>query len=193
MALFKTPDDLPASTDAELFVALGSGRTDALGILYDRYGSLVYGLTRTILGNAQEAEDLTQEIFLSLCRNPAYDPNRGTVGTYLITLSRSRSLDRLRARKRNLKYLRRWGQSTAAEPLPATPLEKASITECAETVRKALAELTPEQRQAIELSYFKGLSQSEIASYLNTPLGTVKSWMRRGLSELKLTLRDFVG
>lgn len=193
MAPSKTPDPLPVSTDAELFVALASGRIDALGSLYDRYGGLVYGLTRTILDNAQEAEDLTQEIFLSLCRNPTYDSGRGSVGSYLITLSRSRAIDRLRARGRNQKYLRRWGQAAVTEPLPATPLEKAAMGERSEYVRKALAELTPDQRQAIELSYFKGLSQSEIAKHLDTPLGTVKSWMRRGLSELKLTLQDFVG
>ncbi|MBC8123707.1 MAG: sigma-70 family RNA polymerase sigma factor [Gemmatimonadaceae bacterium] len=180
-------------SDTELVRALVAGRLDALGLLYDRYGALVYGLALSVLTSPQEAEDLSQEIFLAFCRNCKYNPERGSLGSYLITLTRSRAIDRLRSRDRASKLLRRWGQVAVNEPLPLTPIEHATLSENAQQVREALARLPSNQRQVIELSYFKGLSQAEIASQLNTPLGTVKSWVRRGLLDLRQSLQDFVG
>lgn len=191
------PNDSPADprsvSDLELSGMLRSGQSIALGILYDRYAGLVYGLALTILTNAQEAEDLTQEIFLALCRNNNYNPGRGSFGSFLITVTRSRAIDKLRSRGRRLKFVERWGQTIMPEAPSSTPLEWASLSECSQYVQEALAQLPDNQRRVLEMSYYKGLSQTEIARELNTPLGTVKSWARKGLFKLKETLQDFVG
>ncbi len=180
-------------TDAELFLALQAGESSALGQLYDRYASLVYSLALKILTDPQEAEDLTQEIFLTLWHRNTYNPNRGSLSSFLTTMTRSRAIDRLRTRSTKHRFLGRWFQKmTSSAPLP-TPFEQASIQERQEQVRKALAQLPQKQRQVLEMAYYQGLSQSEIARELDTPLGTVKTWARKGLLKLRENLKDFMG
>jgi RNA polymerase sigma-70 factor (ECF subfamily) len=179
-------------TDAELFSALKAGQSSALGILYDRYASLVYRLALRILANPQEAEDLTQEIFLTLWRRRTYNPARGSVSSFLTTLTRSRAIDKLRSRGTNLKFIQRWSQAMTAETLPPTPFELASLSQRSEYVRNALAQLPAKQRQVLEMAYYNGLSQSEIAKQLDIPLGTVKTWARQGLLKLRQNLQDFI-
>jgi RNA polymerase sigma-70 factor, ECF subfamily len=178
----------PSQSDAELFTALKAGQHSALEILYDRYAALVYRLALRILINPQEAEDLTQEIFLNLWRSDAYKPGRGSLSSYLTTLTRSRAIDRLRSRSSNQKFLERWSLNMSSELPPLTPFESASLEQRSEYVRNALTELPDRQRRVLEMSYFDGLSQSEIAAQLNTPLGTVKSWCRQGLLNLRKNL-----
>ncbi|MGK7878059.1 MAG: sigma-70 family RNA polymerase sigma factor [Xenococcaceae cyanobacterium] len=180
-------------TDPELFRALQAGKTSALGQLYDRYASLVYSLALKILTNAQEAEDLTQEIFLTLWRRQTYNPARGSLSSFLTTMTRSRAIDRLRTRSTKHRFLNRWSQTmTPSTPL-LTPFEQASNQERQEQVQKALAELPQKQRQILEMAYYQGLSQSEIAKELDTPLGTVKTWARKGLLKLRENLKEFMG
>jgi RNA polymerase sigma-70 factor (ECF subfamily) len=164
----------------------------ALGPLYDRYASLVYGLALGILANPDEAQDLSQEVFLTLCRQHNYDAARGTLGAYLTTLTRSRAIDRLRRRTRSVRLLRAQWQSAPPPEPAASPLERVSMGECAERVRRALGELPDSERRALEMAYYQGLTQAEIADDLGAPLGTVKSWCRRGLQELKRALGDLV-
>jgi len=178
------------STDAALFLALQAGQTDALGILYDRYASLVYGLAIRILTNAEEAEDVTQEVFLALNRKQ-YDPARGSLSSFLVTMTRSRSIDRLRSRTRRTKFLQRW-QGMIKSETTQTLLEQASLSERAQLVCKALAQLPENERQVLEIAYYEGLSQSEIAKRLDTPLGTVKTRCRQGLLKLRQTLQDVI-
>ena len=137
----------PPLTDAELFQALKTRQPGALGILYQRYGSLVYGVALKILKNSQEAEDLTQEIFLALWRHVTYNPEHGYFIRYLITMTRSRAIDKIRSRGRNLKLLQRWGQTITAETSSSTPFEQASLTERSQHVRSPLAQLSQQQRQ----------------------------------------------
>lgn len=111
-------------TDAELFWAITARHPSALGILYDRYGSLVYRLALRILANPQEAEDLTQEIFLNLWQSRTYNPARGSLGSFLTTLTRSRAIDKLRSRSTNLKFLQRLSQIMATEPPLPRPLNQ---------------------------------------------------------------------
>jgi RNA polymerase sigma-70 factor, ECF subfamily len=165
----------------------------ALGPLYDRYAKLVYGLALAILGSRDEAEDLTQEVFVTVCEPTAYDASRGSVSAFLTTMTRSRAIDRLRRRGRSVRLLKTWHEATPAAPAPATPFERVSMAHCAERVRGALAELPEAERQVLELAYFKGLSQAEIAADLDTPLGTVKSRSRRALMTLKRALEDLTG
>ncbi len=183
-ALFPRRVPIGSSSDAELVSALASDRLTALGEIYDRYAPLVFGLARAMLSSTPEAEDLTQEVFVSLCHQCRYDPERGTLGAFLTTVTRSRALDRLRARGRRLAFLRRlpWsGEPTADDD----PLAAVSLSQMGRNVQEALGRLPDNQRQVLELAYFKGLTQTEIAQELDLPLGTVKTCARRGLQSLR--------
>lgn len=173
-------------TDAELIAALAVDQSGALGQLYDRHAGLVYGLAMKILNAPSEAEDLTQEIFLTLCTSRDYDPTRGSLSAFLVTLTRSRAIDRIRARTRKVRLLDRWGDAVIPGDPVSSPLEQLSTAESSARVRAALAGLPEAQRRVLEMSYYRDLSQAEIAAELDKPLGTVKSWARRGL----LGLRD---
>ncbi len=183
----------PPPTDEALCRALGVAGSDALQTLYDRYAGLVYGLARRILASAEEAEDLTQEIFIGLQRRCAYDPARGALPAYLAVLTRSRAMDRLRSRRSRLVLHEKLATADHAPPAPLAPPEQLALDEGAERVRASLAALPERQRHVIELAYFGGLSQSEIADRLSAPLGTVKSWTRQALLGMRASLQDLVG
>lgn len=186
-------NDDDCQTDEQLCQSMAEGQSWALGILYDRYASLVYRLALKILANPQEAEDLTQEIFLKLWRSGSYNPSRGSLSSFLTTLTRSRAIDRLRARGTSLKLIQRWSQMMLSEETSySTPFESASLSQRSHYVRKALAQLPEKQRQVLELAYYEGLSQSEISARLDIPLGTIKTWSRQGLLNLRKNLRDFI-
>lgn len=179
-------------TDIELYQALQTGQQEALAALYDRYGSLVYRLGLKILSTPQEAEDLTQEIFLTLWRGRSYNPSRGSMSSFLTTLTRSRAIDRLRSRRSTVKFLQRWSQIMTTDTTPS-PFESASLNQRSDYVRQALAQLPDKQRQVLEMAYYEGLTQTEIADRLNKPLGTVKSWSRQGLLTLRKHLQPWLG
>jgi RNA polymerase sigma-70 factor (ECF subfamily) len=178
--------------DAELLLLLVENPIAAIERLYDRHSALVYGLARRVLDDTQEAQDLTQDVFLSLLTRCAYDPARGSFASFLIAMTRSRAIDQLRARSRSSRLLGLWGDETVPgdEPMPS---EAAANDECVRSVQAALASLPDTQRRVLELAYFKGLSQSEIALALNAPLGTVKTWTRNGMYSLRDTLAKFAG
>lgn len=180
-------------SDEELVAAIAADRGAPLAALYDRYAGLVYGLALRILADPQEAEDLTQEIFLTLCGKWEYEPSRGTIGAFLVTMTRSRAIDRLRARGRKLRVLGRHGKDPASQSPPSTACEDFFLAERSRHVRDALAQLPDDQRQVLEMAYYRGLSQTEIARQLDAPLGTVKSWSRRALFSLRESLRDLAG
>lgn len=183
--------ELTDVTDEALFVALKNGEPEALSILFQRHGRLVYGLALKILANSQEAEDLTQEIFLTLWRKASTNPDCRFFVRYLVTITRSRAIDKLRARTRQLKFVEKWGQTMTNEITPEpTPVEHASFAERSQRINHALHQLPLKQRQVIELAYNEGLSQSEIAKKLDIPLGTVKTSTRQGLLKLKQILLD---
>jgi RNA polymerase sigma-70 factor (ECF subfamily) len=187
------PTAAQATTDADLVAALAIDQSSALGALYDRYAGLVYGLAMKILGAPSEAEDLTQEIFLTLCTKCDYDPSRGSLSAFLVTLTRSRAIDKIRGRTRKTKFLEHWGEDFVADADVVSPLEELSIAECSERVRAALADLPGAQRRVLEMAYYRGLTQTEIAAELETPLGTVKSWARKGLFSLRESLAPLAG
>lgn len=187
-----TEDCHDLQSDEELIQALKAGQSSALGILYDRYASLVYRLALRILTNPQEAEDLTQEIFLNLWRSGSYNPSRGSLSSFLTTLTRSRAIDKIRSRGSNLKFIQRWSQMMVNETSSLTPFESAALSQRSHQVRHALTQLPEKQRQVLEMAYYEGLSQSEIAAQLGIPLGTIKTWSRQGLLNLRKNLRDFI-
>jgi RNA polymerase sigma-70 factor (ECF subfamily) len=170
--------------DLECVRRLEAGDASALEELYDRYTPLLYPVALRILKSAAEAEDVVQQAWVQAWQGAAgYDPRRGTVAAWLLTLTRSRALDRYRS----LSSRRR--AETREDVIPPSavpdPTATAAQVELSERVRKALASLQPQQRQVLEIAYFQGLSQSEIAEQLGAPLGTVKSWTRQGLMRLR--------
>ena len=176
--------------DAELFSLLQNGQTDNLGILYDRHAALVYGIAFQLLRNTAEAEDLTQDIFLSLTKECSYDCKRGALRTYLAILTRSRALDRLRTRTRNQQRLRDRSSNENDKVLSESPIEDISQLERSQEVQRALQQLSSKEQEVLEMAYYQGLSQSEIATRLDTALGTIKSRSRRGLLKLRQALTD---
>jgi RNA polymerase sigma-70 factor, ECF subfamily len=183
---------LQNQTDAELIFALRNGQTPAMAVLYDRHSGLVYGLALKTLGNTQEAEDLTQEIFITLVKSTAYDPLRGSLRTFLAILTKSRALDRLRSRSSARQLMSRWQQDKTSELTSNIPLERAFQSEQSQEVKTALAQLPEAEQQVLRLAYYDGFSQSEIAKQLALPLGTVKTRARRGLLKLRQFLAPFI-
>ncbi|HHP7231439.1 MAG TPA: sigma-70 family RNA polymerase sigma factor [Xenococcaceae cyanobacterium] len=186
--------DVGTKTDEAIFAAFKGGDSNALGTIYDRYGLLVYRLIYRMLHNSQEAEDLTQEIFLSLQERPNYNPQRGSFYNYLMMLTRSRTIDRLRTKRSQGKFWQNKGKmkDLLAKHNSVNPIESVLNNERTIQVRKALESLSCQQRQILELSYYEGLSQSAIAKRLNLPLGTVKTHSRRGLLKLRQNLSNLV-
>ncbi len=184
--------ELRPKADAELWQALKVDQAAALGALYDRHAPLVYGLALRILRDPHDAEDLTQEVFLALCSDCDYDAARGTLAGFLVTMTRSRAIDKVRGRNRRVRFLERWGDTPPDDEAYPTPPEEVSLAECSESVQNALAQLPEPQRRVLEMAYFRGLSQAEIATELDAPLGTVKSWARRGLFSLRSALQEWM-
>ncbi len=182
---------LLVQTDTELYLALKAGRNEAFGILYDRHAGLVYGLALKILGNPQEAEDLTQDVFLNLARASTYEPSRGSLRTFLAILTRSRAIDKVRSRSKAREFLGQL-QNSQEQDVTDSVFAQVSRKEQSEEVRAALAQLSDEQQQILQMAYYDGLSQSEIAARLKIPLGTVKARARRGLLKLRQTLTDYI-
>jgi RNA polymerase sigma-70 factor (ECF subfamily) len=160
----------------------------ALGALYDRWVRSLYSLVFHLLMDADEAEDVVEETFWQAWRKASsYEPSRGAVSTWLLTIGRRRALDRLRAkRRRREEPLTREGSVLAAMASPALdPSQLAEGSERRTHVLAALRELPEEQREVLELGYFQGLSQTEIAEATGQPLGTVKTRMRLAMQKLR--------
>ena len=179
-----------AQNDADLFKQLQNKQTKALEILYDRHGALVYGIALQLLENTQEAEDLTQDIFLSLTRKCAYNAQKGTLRTFLGILTRSRAIDRIRSRTRANKRLRNQALTEDSNLVFDNSIESVSQKERAKKVQAALKQLGSREQEVLKMSYYDGLSQSAIAEKLNIPLGTIKSRARSGLLKLRQGLAN---
>lgn len=171
-------------TDVQLLQAVARGDETALAQLYDRYRVILFGLLVRILTSREEAEDVLQEVFLQVWRRAGdFDENRGRPFTWLVTLARSRAIDRLRS----LASRDRTAVAGAREELDqvSDPSTDAYRSEQRGLVTDALEQLPDDQKRALILAYFDGLTQSEIASRLGAPLGTVKTRMRSGMMKLR--------
>jgi RNA polymerase sigma-70 factor (ECF subfamily) len=170
--------------DVELLKAVASQDEAALAQLYDRYRVILFGLLMRILNNREEAEDVLQEVFLQVWRRAAdFDENRGRPFTWLVTMARSRGIDRLRT----LASRERVVVAGAKEETEAVSdaASDAFRSEQRSLVTSALAQLPDEQQRPLILAYFDGLTQTEIAARLGAPLGTVKTRMRTGMMKLR--------
>ena len=182
----------PGDTDRALMARVEARDADALAALYDMYAARLLGLAARILGDTGEAEEVLQEVFLFVWRAAAtFDPARGSVLAWLLVATRSRAIDRLRTRRPAAR-----AGLTRVDRVPDKPdprdVEADSATREWETLcRAAIGELPPEQRIALELAYFEGLTHQEISQKTSTPLGTVKTRVRLGLMKLKDRIRPY--
>ena len=174
--------------DRAVLVRLAEGELDALEDLYDRYKTMAYSIAYHITNDATLAEDVVQDAFLGAWRNAArYVENRGSVKTWLLAIVHHRAIDAVRRRRPTIELPDLELPPPVALTEPDVWAEVAAGID-AEIVRRALGELSDVQREAIELAYFGGLTQQEIADRTATPLGTVKSRMRLGLLAMRRSL-----
>ena len=178
-----------------LLPAVACGDVAAFEELYDRYSSTLYALLIRVLANAEDAQEVLQEAFVKAWTSAKmFDALRGSEVAWLISIARSRGIDRLRARRIRLDREDEAGReiSTVSGFVDRTNgADKAIQSEQTVAVRGALAELPDAQRRALELAYFEGLSQSEIATRLSEPLGTVKTRMQLGMKKLRDRLQEY--
>ena len=174
--------------DGVLVALLWQGDLAAMEVLYDRYGRLVYSLALKGLAQVAEAEDLTQDIFLSLVQQSSYNPSRGSLRTYLGIVTRSRAIDLLRSRKTSRNVVDRLKPGASSSTSADAPSDFAFQQEQTQMMQQALAELSKEQRQVLHMAYYEGLTQATISERLSLPLGTVKARARRGLLKLRQIL-----
>jgi RNA polymerase sigma-70 factor (ECF subfamily) len=190
LAVLTPKESGEVSRDAMLVHQLLQRDVDAFEQLYDRHSRIVYALVLRIVQQASTAEEVVQDVFLQLWRNARqYDTRRGPFAPWLMVLARNRALDHLRLKSERQR--RREDQSEEPLQVISVPQFEQALDEKrrAEQVRTLMGSLNAQQKKAIELAYFEGLSHSEIAATLKEPLGTVKSWIRNGLLRLKEALR----
>lgn len=178
--------------DAALVRGMAAGDDRALGALYDRWQGIVHGVVARILRQPNDIEDVVEETFWQAWRQASrFDPARGAVQTWLLTIARSRALDRARAlrRRRESPIEGDDGEVVVQQVAPDDPGLQTEAAEQRRIVTAALAQLPAEQREALELGYYGGLSQSEIAERTGQPLGTVKTRMRLAMQKLRSQLQ----
>lgn len=166
----------------------------ALATLYDTTNRLVYGLILRVLNDAGTAEEVLLDVYTQVWRQAAsYDTQRGSPLAWLTTIARSRAIDRLRSGWQTQQRQESLDAVSDRETAAANPEEATVMSERQQLVRQALAQLSPEQREVIELAYYSGLSHSEIAAKLGQPLGTVKTRTRLGMMKLRDALGAVLG
>ena len=166
----------------------------ALAQLYDASSPLVYGLALRILGDAGAAEEVTLDVYLQVWKQAnRFDPVRGRVSTWLMTMARSRAIDKLRGKAQELSQAETLDAVAETPSENPDPEQSTAVAQQQARVRKALNTLSEEQRHAIELAFFSGFSQNEIAMKLNEPLGTIKTRIRNGMLKLRELLQPYQG
>lgn len=186
----KTVGDTTALSDGDLWVRLRERDMASLEALYARYGSYVYALALRMLGRAEEAEEIVQDVFWQLWKTEtAYDPARASFRTWLFAITRNRCLDRLRRNRSRPSTEPPRGPGLGSTP--SDPEQEAILAERRRHVVAAFQALPDPQRRVLEMGFFNGLTHREIAERLGEPLGTVKSRIKMGMDKLKDSLRSF--
>lgn len=176
-----------------LVTQIADGNQDALTELYDSTNRIVYGLALRILGDSSSAEEILFEVYLQVWRTARnFDPSRGKVTSWLVSMTRSRAIDALRSRQaRGANVARSIDELSNVQDLRSEPEGDSIQRSRAQVIRNSLAELPPDQRNAIELAYFSGLTHGEIAARTGLPLGTVKTRIRSGMGRLRELLAPY--
>ncbi|MBV8141669.1 MAG: sigma-70 family RNA polymerase sigma factor [Verrucomicrobia bacterium] len=178
--------------EAQLIRRIAEGDPSAFDALYKRFSGSLYCLAYRMMNDAKEAEDVLQEGFTYLWRKAAsYDPNRSSPFAWAVMITRNKAIDRLRVRQR-LEKIREKATSEESffQNKDETSANEPTLRERSAMVRSALQEIPQEQRQALELAFFGGLTHEQIAERLETPLGTIKARIRRGLLRLRDCLKE---
>lgn len=189
---FPAPPGSPGpAPDVALVRQVLERRPEALAELYERHAPMLLALTRRILGSATEAEEVLQEVFLNVWNNAGrYDAARSSVSTWLVLVTRSRAIDRLRSRKVVERVHEAAHLEDPVEHASPEALESVFIRERRQRVKAELDRLPPEQKQVLELAFYGGLSQTEIAAQAGLPLGTVKTRTLLAMKKLRSALRS---
>ena len=186
-----TDEQATAPTDDELMAGLIAGRIASLERLYDRYSALVFSVSLRVLYDWQLAEDVTQEVFLRLWQRPeSYDPTRGRLLSWLMSVTRNRAIDEYRRTSRRQRgEIPEDPLAEFAEPRgDDDPVAALALAEARRAIRGAMQSLPPAQRTVIELAYFGGFTQMEISQRTGVPLGTVKTRVRLAMQKLRESL-----
>lgn len=188
------PTDAATEADTLLIARISAGDAAAFSEFYDRHASLLFGLALKMAGDRTEAEEIVQEACVAIWqRASSYNPALGRPLTWAVTVLRHKAIDRLRTTQCRVQLVHRAAELAAvAEPAVGESSGRHELItrESAAQVRAALAEMPGEQRRALELAFFRGLTQTEIAAELRQPLGTVKARIRRGLLSLRDALHE---
>jgi RNA polymerase sigma-70 factor, ECF subfamily len=181
-----------ARSDQLLIERIAAGDERALSDAYDRFSTIVYSIARHILDDDADAEDVTAEVFLQIWQSASrFDATRANAAAWVAVIARSRALDRVRARKRRTRLAQSIVQTAPAAQSVTLPDKAAEQDDLRAKVKGSLAALPPEQRQALELALYGGLTHSEIAEALDQPLGTIKTRIRSAMSKLRDVLEAY--
>ena len=184
----------PEEADIALLHQIAKGDTEAFSRLYDRFSNLIFSISVGILKSATEAEDILQEVSLKIWKNAHhFDYHQGKVASWVAVLTRNKAIDRLRASQRNRDFIENAAEKFAdTDTFSPTSEETIVGKETASFVRSALEKLPPKYQQPLKMSFFGGLTQSEIAQLLDQPLGTIKARIRRGMFLLRDSLKAYL-
>jgi RNA polymerase sigma-70 factor (ECF subfamily) len=188
-----SPPTLASATaaDAVLLRQIADRRPEALAELYDRHAPTLLALAKRVLGNPSDAEEVLQEVFVHVWNHALrYDPSRSSVSTWLVLITRSRAIDRLRSRRVVERTHEAAQQENPGEHTSPEGADNVFMQERRERVRQELVKLPPEQREVLELAFYQGLTQTEIASRADIPLGTVKTRTLLAMKKLRNALRQ---
>ena len=178
------------AAEAELAEKLKARDADALATAYDRYGHAVYSLFVRVTRDQTTAEDLVQELFIRIWNKARdFDSSKGSLGVWILSIARNIAIDHVRSAQNRFQTRLRPIDQTDQLSFSYKPAEPESALDSAKAVKQALSDLNSNQRRVLELAYFEGFSQSEIAAHLQEPLGTGKSWMRSGLGRLRTAVK----
>ncbi|MCP4201961.1 MAG: sigma-70 family RNA polymerase sigma factor [bacterium] len=179
--------------EEELVERIADGDSESLSELYDRFSGMLLGLATKILGNPSDAEEVLQEVFVQVWKQASrYQRSRSSVSTWLVLIARSRSIDRLRSRNVKLRTAREAQRENPRIHASPEGLGNVLMEERHNRLARALAELPEEQREVLEMAYYRGMTQREVSEVTGTPLGTVKTRTLLAMKKLRIALKDEV-
>ncbi len=181
------------AAETELLLAVAKHDRDAFDALHKRYHGVLFSTAYKVLNDETDAEDVVQDVMVQIWDKAGmYDPKRGRPLTWAVTLTRNKAIDRLRSSQRRFRLKDEYERESklVRKQTDVDSVEKVNVRERGRIVRSAVMELSTEQRQAIEMAFFGGLTQNEIAEELEQPLGTIKARIRRGMMKLKKIVQN---